>query len=716
MSKKKKLSGLEKLVLDFLKSHSETKVPANAVAAALQMDKKQDQKKLRKTINKLVSKKKINRSRGDLLSVARKGNQHKLYEGKISINRYGVGFVTVEGYEVDIRIPSKRLGTALPDDIVKIEIFKNGRQKRLEGKVVEVVERGRQIFVGTLIKHGSGTYYIESDDKSAQTDFFVLPQNINGASHNEKVIFQLLEWAHPKSLPEAKILESLGEKGTNDALVLSILAENQMRASFPDEVNKFASSIARAIPESEYTRRHDIRDKDVFTIDPEDAKDFDDAISLDVLENGNFNLGVHIADVSYYMQPDTVLDKEAHKRGTSVYLVDRVIPMLPEELSNGVCSLRPNEDKLTYSCFMEVTPEGKVVDYSIEETVINSKYRFTYEKAQDVIDGKKDNPYAEKLNILAELTQTLTKNRFRKGSINFDTPEPRFVLDKDGTPVDVIIKERLLTHRLIEECMLLANKMVAIHVDNLRKETNKKKSKDLYPFFYRVHDKPDQEKLADIAEHVKPIGLQFNIHDGKVTPQKINKLLSEVEDTSLEYIINNLTLRAMAKAEYGPKNIGHFGLNFSHYTHFTSPIRRYPDVIVHRLLKNYAVGRPAYRYEKLREMGVQCSEREKMAVDAERDSVKLKQVEYLNKHIGDEFIGVISGVTENGLYVDLKDIHCEGMVHISNMNDDYYIYDRKRYCLYGRSHGRKYQMGNLVKIKVVETNLEQRTVDLLIIS
>jgi ribonuclease R len=716
MSKKKKLSGLEKLVLNFLKSHSETKVPANAVAAALQMDKKQDQKKLRKTINKLVSKKKINRSRGDLLSVARKGNHHKHYEGKISINRYGVGFVTVEGYEVDIRIPSKRLGTALPDDIVNIEIFKNGRQKRLEGKVVEVIERGRHIFVGTLIKHSSGTYYIESDDKSAQTDFFVLPQNLNGASHNDKVIFQLLEWAHPKSLPEAKILESLGEKGTNDALVLSILAENQMRASFPHEVNKFASSIDRTIPESEYARRHDIRDKDVFTIDPEDAKDFDDAISLDVLDNGNFKLGVHIADVSYYMQPDTVLDKEAYKRGTSVYLVDRVIPMLPEELSNGVCSLRPNEDKLTYSCFMEVTQEGKIVDYSIEETVINSKYRFTYEKAQEVIDGKRDNPYADTLSILAKLTQTLTQNRFKKGSINFETPEPRFILDKDGTPVDVIIKERLSTHRLIEECMLLANKMVAIHVDNLRKDTNKRKSKDLYPFFYRIHDKPDQEKLADIAEHVKPIGLQFDIHDGKVSPQKINKLLNEVEETSLEYIINNLTLRAMAKAEYGPKNIGHFGLNFSHYTHFTSPIRRYPDVIVHRLLKNYAVGRPAYRYEKLREMGAQCSEREKMAVDAERDSVKLKQVEYLNKHIGDEFIGVISGVTENGLYVDLKDIHCEGMVHISNMNDDYYIYDRKRYCLYGRSHGRKYQMGNLVKIKVVETNLEQRTVDLLLVS
>ncbi|HKJ32004.1 MAG TPA: ribonuclease R [Balneolales bacterium] len=716
MSKKKKISGLEKLVVDFLKQHQNSKITTKAIETALQLDKKNDKKRLRKTINKLVSKKRIKRSQGNLLSVVRRGNNHKPHQGKLSLNRYGVGFVPVEDYEEDIRIPSKYLGTALPDDIVNIEIFRGGRRKRIEGKIIEVVERGRDFYVGTLIKQGKDTYYIETDERSAQTDFFVLPQNINGAKNNDKVIFSLIEWAHPKALPEAKVIDTLGEKGTNDALVLSILAENQMRAAFPEDVVSFADNIPKKIPDSEIERRNDLRSEVIFTIDPEDAKDFDDAISFDQLQNGNFKIGVHIADVSYYMQSDTVLDKEAYKRGTSVYLVDRVIPMLPEELSNGVCSLRPNEDKLTYSCFMEVTSQGRVVDYSIEETVINSKFRFTYEQAQKVIDGELQNPYEDKLKKLAQLSQTLIKNRFKAGSIDFDTPEPRFVLDDDGTPIKVIIKERLLTHRLIEECMLLANKTVAIHVDNLRQESGKKKTKDLYPFFYRIHDKPDDEKLANIAEHVKPIGIDFDIKDGNVTPQKINKLLEEVQDTSLEYIINNLVLRAMSKAEYGPKNIGHFGLNFSHYTHFTSPIRRYPDVIVHRLLKNYEVRRPAYRFDDLKKFGNQCSEREKMAVDAERDSVKLKQVEYLSKRIGEEYIGVISGVTENGIYVDLKDIHCEGMVHISNMNDDYYIYDRKRYCLYGRSRGRKYQMGNLVKVRVEDTNLEQRTVDLVLIS
>lgn len=714
MARKKKLSGLEKLIVDFIKHQPDKNIKASALATALQLDKKKDIKRLKKTVDRLVSKKELMRLKGNVLQVGHRNSiPRRTLLGKLSINRFGVGYVAVEGYETDIKIPSGKLGTSLPDDIVNVQIIREDKNGRQIGRITDVAERGRKFYVGTLIREGKGHYYIESDARSAQTDFYILEENIGKAKHNEKVLFELVNWAHPRTLPEAKIIETLGASDSNDARVLSILAENQIRSTFSVEVDSFAGKIPLEIPEEAISNRLDIRDKVTFTIDPEDAKDFDDALSIEELKNGNYELGVHIADVSYYLTRETILDQEALERGTSVYLVDRVIPMLPEALSNGVCSLRPNEDKLTYSCFMEVTPKGKVEDYRIAETVINSKFRFTYEEAQRVIDGKK-HTFKKELDILAKLSKVLTKNRFKNGAIDFDTPEPRFKLDENGVPLEIYIREHLLTHRLVEECMLLANKTVASHIDHLREQSEKRKTKDLYPFLYRIHDKPNEQQLQDIADHVRPIGVQFDVTDGKMTPGKINRLLEAVKDTNLEYIINQLTLRAMAKAEYGPKNIGHFGLNFSHYTHFTSPIRRYPDVIVHRLLKSYTLNKPLYRYEELKKLGSHCSERERMAIDAERDSIKLKQVEYLSNHIGEKYIGVISGVTENGLYVDLMDIHCEGMIHISNLNDDYYIYDNKRYCLYGRSRGRKYQMGNLVKVVVDSTNTEQRTIDLVL--
>ena len=714
MARKKKLSGLEKLIVDFIKHQPDKNIKASALPSALKLDKKKDVKRLKKTVDKLVSKKQLTRLKGNLLQVG-KGTTatHTAVQGVLSINRFGVGYVTVEGFETDIKIPSGKLGLALPDDIVGVQIIRQDRSGRQIGRVTDIMERGRKFYVGTLIQEGKDNYYIESDKKSAQVDFYILKDNIGKAKHQDKVIFELINWAHPRSLPEARIIETLGKNDTNDARVLSILAENQLRSGFPEEVESFAQQIPLEIPAKEIEKRLDIRDKTIFTIDPIDAKDFDDALSINELDNGNYELGVHIADVSYYLTRDTILDQEALERGTSVYLVDRVIPMLPEILSNGVCSLRPHEDKLTYSCIMQVTPKGQVVDYTIKETIINSKFRFTYENAQEVIDGK-NHPYEKDLKLLAKLSSVLTKNRFKNGAINFDTPEPRFELDEKGVPVSIYIKEHLSTHRLVEECMLLANKTVARHIDRIREESGKRKTRDLNPFLYRIHDKPDEQKLQDIANHVRPIGISFDVMDGRMTTGKINTLLAAVEDTNLEYIINQLTLRAMAKAEYSPKNIGHFGLNFSHYTHFTSPIRRYPDVIVHRLLKSYTLNKPLYRYEELKELGTHCSERERMAIDAERDSIKLKQVEYLSNHIGEKFIGVISGVTENGLFVDLKDLHCEGMVHVSNLNDDYYIFDNKRYCLYGRSRGRTYQMGNLIKVKVESANVEQRKVDFLL--
>jgi len=712
MANKKKLSGLEKVIVEFLGKHPDARVPMEVLAAALKLDKKKDQKRLRKTINKLAGKKIIRKNKGGLLwlELSDVDNVEEL-TGRISVNRFGTGFVDVEGYDQDIRIATRRLNTALPGDLVSVKVMKGKPRGRIEGKITQVIERADRIFVGTLHKEGPGSYYVEPDEHSASINFFVLPENVGNAKSGQKVVFKLREWTHPKALPEAIVVEVLGDKDSRDATILSILAENQLKSSFSDEIEQFVEQLPDKIPGHEYEHRLDLREKQIFTIDPEDAKDFDDAINFEVLDNGNYQLGVHIADVSYYLQPETILDDEAVSRATSVYLVDRVIPMLPEKLSNGVCSLRPNEDKLTYSCIMEVTPEGDVVSYDITETIIHSVCRFTYQQAQDVINGAKHD-LSEPLRKLAALTEKLTKKRFQKGSIDFETLEPHFVLDKDGKPIQVKIKERLQAHRLIEECMLLANKTVARHVDRIRDESGKRKTKNLYPFLYRVHDKPDELKLKEIAEHVKPIGIQFNVGDKKVSPKEINHLLKQVEDTSLEYVINQLTLRAMAKAEYSPKNIGHFGLNFRHYCHFTSPIRRYPDVIVHRLLKNYALQRPMYNYDKIRDLGHHCSGRERMAVNAERDSVKLMQVEFLSNHINDEFQGVISGVTENGLFVDLQEIHCEGMIHISSLVDDYYIFDQKRYGLFGRHRGKKYQMGDEINVRVSSVNHGRRTIDL----
>lgn len=735
---KKNVKEIEQFILQFLKKHKQYEVPEGLIMDTVKFtggDVKTFRRALRNlTDNGLVSKNGKKELSLTKLTVGKEEPQESPktlkneYQkkassskqasvssqdgdvGRISINRHGTGFVTLENYDEDIRIPGKNLGVALDKDTVKIKITGNGRG-RIEGKVLDIIKRGKNVYVGTLQKEGKHAFVIQPDEKSAHVKFFVKPDQTSGANPDDKVVFRLVNWVHPRSLPEASIQEVLGKKGTNNAEVLSILAENDMMGAFAPEVETFCDNIPEFPTDRDIAKRKDYRDALVFTIDPHDAKDFDDALDIQVLDNGNYLLGVHIADVTHYLKQNSVLDEAAVERATSVYLVDRVIPMLPEKLSNGVCSLRPNEDKMSYSCFMEVTPKGEVVDYSIEETAINSKFRLTYEEAQEIIEGKNHDVLSEPIAQLVKLTDTLTEKRFRENAIDFDNPEPKFVLDDNGKPIEVILKKRFKAHRLIEECMLLANRTVAEHVDTLRKEAGKKINPDLYPFFYRIHAEPNSERLEQVAEHVRVAGIKFDAREGKVNAKAINDLIKQVKGKNIEYTINDLLLRSMAKAEYSPKNIGHFGLGFNHYSHFTSPIRRYPDVITHRLLKKYADNKKSYTFKQLLEYGEHCSERERAAVTAERDSIKLKQVEYLSERIGQEFEGVVSGVTDKGIYILLKDIYCEGMVSMSELNDDFYIYDQRRHCLTGRNRGRTYKLGNELNVRVLNTNTELRQID-----
>ncbi|MGD8778894.1 MAG: ribonuclease R [Ignavibacteria bacterium] len=627
--------------------------------------------------------------------------------GKLSIMENGnYGFVSLEDTKKkDVFIPEKYLSTAFNGDTVEVSLLANKRGKNLEGQIINIVTRARKEFVGVLNKSKS-FYFVEPDDIKVHRDFYIASENLNRAKNGDKVVVSDIEWTNPLLNPEGKIKEILGKAGSYDAEISALAREFNLPYTFSKDVISETEKISGSIPSSEIKKRLDLRDIVVFTIDPEDAKDFDDAVSIDFLDNGNYLLGIHIADVSHYVDFNSAIYNEALNRATSVYFVGKVIPMLPEKLSNNICSLVPNKDRLTYSVMVEFTPRGKLVDYCIVKSVINSKRRFTYEETQAIIETGEGDCKNEILKLNA-VAKTLKRKRLRKGSINFITPEVKFELDKNGVPIGVNIKKIKDSNNLIEELMLLANQIVASHI-------NKNKGRIENPFVYRVHDVPDKDKIAEFSGFVKTLGYQYQADF--TNPKALQKLLDEVQGTEEEALINEIAIRSMAKAVYSINNIGHYGLGFDFYTHFTSPIRRFPDLIVHKLIFNYIEKKEnLLSANELSEICDHASNRERNAINAERQSVKLKQIEFLKNKIGFEYYGIISGIANFGIFVEICESLAEGLVRLKDMDDDYYLLDEKNYSIIGRSSKRKFRLGDKVNVKIINVNEERREIDLKII-
>ena len=642
------------------------------------------------------------------------------FEGPISVNTKGVGYFNRDteskNREGSIEIQPENLNRAFGGDKVKVELLGERLKNREQGKVVKIVERARDEFVGTVEEH-EGKTFVTPDDKRIYVDIF-LPlgsSSSKSAEENDKVLVKIKNW----DTLEGEVITVIGKRGENNAEMESIVLEKGFRIGFSPEVEREAEKIRgayKATATTELKNRRDMRGVTTMTIDPFDAKDFDDAISFEDLGDGTFEIGIHIADVSHFVTPNTSLDREAEKRGLSVYLVDRTIPMLPEILSNDLCSLNPNEDKFTFSAVFRLDGEGKVMNEWFGRTIIHSNKRFTYEDANDIIIGKSESPYSKELQKLNEIAKKLQKANTEHGAVNFEKDEVKFVLDEKGKPIKVYRKERLDTHKLVEEYMLLANRAVAKfifmsqNVKALRQSQGKQS-------VYRIHAKPDKERIMELATFLKALGFDLRNKDGEVTSKDINKLLKEVEGTANEELIKTATIRSMAKAAYSTKNIGHFGLAFAYYTHFTSPIRRYPDVLVHRFLERELKGGKIEEneYQKFESICLASSELEKKASDAERASIKYKQVEYMQEHVGENFLGIITGVTDWGIYIEEKETKCEGMVKLRDLGDDFWTLDEKNYTVKGQNSGKKYTLGDEVKFKVAAADLEKRVLDYVLV-
>ena len=733
MTKKKKgifkkkgnvVKDLTKNIFKVLNEDSEKFYNYKQIAAKLKISDTDGKTQLLNKLADLTATKKINEIDRGKFQI----NKDRKYSiGTLDITSNGNGYFITDDYEDDIFIPNINLGKGLHQDTVKAYVYAKRSGKKLEADVVEILERAKTEFVGVL-QMNKNFGFVVPDSNKMYADIFVSQNNINGAKDGDKVQATIVDWPENSKNPFGKITTVLGRPGDHNTEMHSILLEYDLPYEFEPEVEKEAESLSIEITKAEIAKRRDMRKDLTFTIDPKDAKDFDDALSFTKLQNGNYEIGIHIADVSHYLEPKTILDDEAYKRATSVYLVDRVVPMLPEMLSNGVCSLRPNEEKLTFSAVFEINEKAQIIGEWFGRTVTYSDQRFAYEEAQSIIENCKlsegiqaytmpvdisiiDKEYIVTPEIVEatlkmdELAKILRKKRMKEGAISFDRVEVKFNLDENANPVGVYFKESQDANKLIEEFMLLANRKVAEFIGFSKgKATNK-------TFIYRVHDEPDIEKLASLQNIISKFGYKINTETKESTSDSLNKLLSDVHGKAESNMIETLTIRTMSKAVYTTQNIGHYGLAFGYYSHFTSPIRRYPDVMTHRLLQHYLDGGDSPKADKYEEKCKHSSKREELASKAERDSIKYMQVKYMQDHKDEIFDGVITGVTEWGIYVEISSNKCEGMVRIRDIKSDYYIFDEKQYAIVGQSTKHIYQLGNEVKIRVKNTDLERKHLD-----
>ncbi len=720
MKKKKKTNNkqyqgnLSRSIIDILRKNPGKPHNYKQIAASLGVNDASSRNQIIKKLAQLAAKNQIKEvERGKFVIEGR----NDYYEGVLDLTTKGYGYVMVEELADDVFIANKDLNAAFDGDTVEIYVYNRRRRKRSEGEITKILKRKRTEFVGTLqLKKDFG--FVVIDDNSMYTDFFVSGGKLKNAQDGDKVVVEFQEWPEKADSPFGKIVRVLGTPGEHHTEIHSILAQYGLPHDFPEEVEEFANQIDTSIQEKEIKKRRDMRDVLTFTIDPKDAKDFDDALSFQQLKNGNYEIGIHIADVSHYVQPGTILDDEAYERATSVYLVDRVVPMLPEILSNNACSLRPNEEKFTFSAVFEIDDDANVKKEWFGRTVTYSDERFAYEEAQHILEtgtgtipddvSIRKHAYTvkgavvEAVSTLNRLAKKMRSRRMRDGAISFDKVEVKFHLNEENNPTGVFFKTAKDSNKLIEEFMLLANRKVAEFIG---------KQKPKKTFVYRCHDEPDEEKLAALQNIVGRFGHSLNLRDRKSTTSSLNKLLEDVQGRKEQNMVDTLAIRSMSKAYYGTENIGHYGLAFDFYTHFTSPIRRYPDVMVHRLLQHYLDKKGDVNEEEYEEKCHQSSEMENLASNAERDSIKYMQVKFMQDHENEEFLGVISGVTEWGIFVEIIENRCEGMIRLRDLNDDHYEYDPEEFAVTGRKTGQTYTLGDEVYVKVKNADLVKRHLD-----